>query len=80
MSLSEGTDFLGLLDNGDNNGAMEDNVDNVENESGFGRLGTIATVRWRDHLQDNDDDDGYDDIYIMVKCMSVCDVFAYFCV
>ena len=62
MSLSEGTDFLGLLDNGDNNGAMEDNVDNVENESGFGRLGTIATVRWRDHLQDNDDDGGYDDV------------------
>ena len=29
---------------------------------------------------DDDDDDDDDDIYIMVKCMSVCDVFAYFCV
>ena len=28
-----------------NNGAMVDIVDNVENESGFGRLVTIATVR-----------------------------------
>ena len=44
MSLSDGTDFSGLLDNGGNNGAMVDNVDNVENESCFGRLGTMATV------------------------------------
>ena len=26
----------------------------------------------------NDDDDGNDDIYIMVKCLYVCNVFAYF--
>ena len=44
MSLSDGRDFSGLLDNGDNNGAMVDNVDNVENESCFGRLRTMATV------------------------------------
>ena len=30
-----------------------------------------------DYVDDNDDDD---DIYIMVKCMSVCNVFAYFAV
>ena len=29
---------------------------------------------------DDDDDEDDDDIYIMVKCLSVCNVFAYFCV
>ena len=34
---------------------------------------------WHDDDDDDfDDDDG--DIYIMVKCLYVCNVFAYFCV
>ena len=44
MCLSDGGDFLGLVDNGSNSGARADNVDNVENESCSGRLRTMATV------------------------------------
>ena len=29
-------------------------------------------------MYDDDDDDDDDDIYIMVKCLYVCNVFAYF--
>ena len=49
------------------------------NEVAFAGVNAGDLGRWTDDDDDDGDDDG-NDIYIMVKCLSVCHKSHYFCI
>ena len=62
-----------------NHDGYDDEVDHLEHGDGEGVAGRVVGETHL-HNDDWDGDDDDDDIYIMVKCLYVCNVFAYFCV